>query len=223
MFWATRNFVQEWVAKLLGSALVDATSRDLGDAGRGWVVYVERSLRKEFLAMMVPDESMEHAVRVSQGAGESHLLPPVEGATVAAQERRALLFNDLQRLTPLLRRLMGEDELVTPSADRALHRSEWVGTGVQYFYDCHLTGFFTEELLPLLWDAILARGDHDFALAARSYLREMENQVGTFLGPGPGRAAPVVSGMGPRDGGSLVPLAPSRGTERHRPCWPTGS
>ena len=139
------TFVQEWVARLaqlLGSALVDAASRDLGDAGRSWVLYVERSLRKEFLEMVVPDESMEHAVRVSQGEGESHLLPPVEGATVAAQERRAL-FNALQRLTPPLRRLMGEDEPVTPSADRALHRSEWVGTGVQYFYDCHLTGFFT--------------------------------------------------------------------------------
>ena len=178
------TFVQEWVdrlAQLLGSTLVDAASRDLGDAGRNWVVYVERSLRKEFLEMVVPDESMEHAVRVSQGEGNTHLLPPVEGATVAAQERRAL-FNDLQRLTPLLRRLMGEDEPVNPSADRALHRSEWVGTGVQYFYDCHLTGFFTGELLPLLWDAILARGDHDFALAARGYLREVENQVGTFLG-----------------------------------------
>ena len=40
--------------------------------------------------MMVPAESLGHAVRVSQGAGESHLLPPVEGATVAAQQRRAL-------------------------------------------------------------------------------------------------------------------------------------
>ena len=131
--------------------------------------------------MTVPDESMEHTIRVSQGAGESHLLPLVAGATDAAQQRRAL-FNDLQRLTPLLRRLMGDEETVTPSEDRALHRSEWVGTGVQYFYDCHLTGFFTGELLPLLWDAILAKGDRDFALAARIYLREMENQVGTFLG-----------------------------------------
>ena len=62
---------------------------------------------------------------------------------------------------------MGDEAAVSSSDDRALHRSEWVGTGVQYFYDCHLTGFFTGELLPLLWDDILARGDHDFALAAR--------------------------------------------------------
>ena len=54
------TFVQEWVdrlAQLLGSTLVDAASRDLGDAGRSWVLYVERSLRKEFLEMVVPDES----------------------------------------------------------------------------------------------------------------------------------------------------------------------
>ena len=163
------EFIQESVrelAELMGSSQVGAASHALDGAARGWVVFVERSLRKEFLERTVPDESMEHAIQVSQGAAESSLLPSVEGVTDVVRQRRAL-FNELQRLTPLLRLLMGDEAAVSSSDDRALHRSEWVGTGVQYFYDCHLTGFFTGELLPLLWDDILARGDHDFALAAR--------------------------------------------------------
>ena len=52
---------------------------------------------------------MEHAIRVSQGSGRIDTCCLWWRALqIAAQQRRAL-FNDLQRLTPLLRRLMGDE------------------------------------------------------------------------------------------------------------------
>ncbi|CAE7245435.1 unnamed protein product [Symbiodinium sp. CCMP2592] len=105
-------------------------------------------------------------------------LGPQRRETPHLRERREQ-FNRVRRTSPLLQQLRGA---AAPPLDNRGHMLEWTGGVVQHIHDLHAEGFLPDCCVPLIRQMVLERRFAEYESAAAHYLRNVESQIGTYMG-----------------------------------------